>query len=88
MKNSIYIDIDTDRKDKPFIIGKPPEYQPSNPEEAKVSIINDISCVCEALCRMIITADNSGYAKREELVQAAIKHLSGVVPASSEKQEG
>lgn len=85
MKNSIYIDVDTDRKDKPFIIGKPPEYQPSNPEEAKIGIINDISCVCEALCRMIITANDSGYAKKEDLVKASIKHLSDILPDTSEK---
>lgn len=85
MKNSICIDVDTDRKDKPFIIGKPPEYRPSTPEEAALDIINDISCVCEALCRLIVTADNSGYAKREDLVKASIQHLSTVLPATSEK---
>ena len=84
MKNSIYIDVDTDRMDKPFIIGKPPEYQPSNPEEAKTSILNDISCVCEALCRLIVTADNSGYANRQQLVDAAKKHLNSVISISSE----
>lgn len=84
MKNSIYIDVDTERTDKPFIIGKPPEYQPSNPEEAKASILNDISCVCEALCRLIITADNSGYANRQQLIDAAKKHLSDIIPATSE----
>jgi len=85
MRNSIYIDIDTERKEKPFIIGKPPEYQPSNPEEAKTSIINDISCVCEALCRLIVTADNSGYATRQELIKASIVHLNTVLPADPEK---
>ena len=85
MRNSIHIDIDTERTEKPFIIGKPPEYQPSNPEEAKTSIINDISCVCEALCRMIVTADNSGYASRSELIKASIAHLNTILPADIKK---
>jgi hypothetical protein len=88
MKNQIFIEVDTEKADKPFIISKPMEYQPSSPEEAKTGIINDISCVCEALCRLIITADNSGYAKREDLVKASISLLNGVIPATSENSQG
>ena len=88
MKNYICIDVDTDRKDKPFILSKPPEYQPSTPEEAALVIINDISCVCEALCRLIITADNSGYGNRDAMVKASIEHLSGILSNNSEKTSG
>lgn len=79
MKNSIYIDIDTDREE-PILIGKPNEITPpANPEETKVMIINDISCVCEALSLLIRMSDKNGYASKEELVKASVMHLNNLL---------
>lgn len=83
MKNSIYIDIDTER-DQPILIGKPPEIiPPANPEEAKVMIVTDVSCLCEALCVLIHMADQNGYATKEDLVKASIVHLTEMLTEES-----
>lgn len=80
MKNAIFIDIDTDREKQPIMLGKPPEITPpSNAEEAKVMIIDDISTVCEALCTLILMSDHSGYGSKEELVKTTIFHLNNLL---------
>lgn len=72
MKNNIFISIDTER-DQPIIIGKPPEVPPpSSSEEAKEMILVDITCVTEALCRLIDIAHQNDYGELTELVDAAI----------------
>jgi hypothetical protein len=85
MKNSIFIDIDTERK-QPVIIGKPPEITPpTTPEEASVMINTDISCLCEALCTLIHMSDQSGYTNKEILVEASIKHLNNMLVEKENK---
>jgi hypothetical protein len=76
MKNIITIDVDTDREENPFLISKPKEFQPKTTDEAKESVIDDISVVCETLCRMIITATDSGYAVKSDLIGASITNLN------------
>lgn len=72
MKNNIFISIDTERE-QPIIIGKPPEVPPpSTPEEAKEMILVDITCVTEALCRLIDIAHQNKYGELVELVDNAI----------------
>lgn len=79
MKNSLYIDIDTER-DQIVLIGKSQEITPpTNPEEAAKMITLDISCVCEALCTLIHTADQNGYATKEDLVKASKKYLDDLL---------
>ena len=79
MKNSLFIDVDTDRA-QIVLIGKPPEIQPpANPEEAAKMILDDISCVCEALATLITITDTSGYSKKEELVKIAVKYLNDLI---------
>jgi hypothetical protein len=76
MKNSILIDIDSEREKK-IIIGKPDVLEkPETPEEAKSMIIKDITDICEVLCELIHIADQSGYAKKSDLVNAAIDSLN------------
>ncbi len=76
MKNSILIDIDTEREKK-IIIGKPDVLEkPETPEEAKTMIIKDITDVCETLCELIHIADQSGYAKKSDLINASIEALN------------
>ena len=79
MKNTIIVDVDTER-DKPILIGKPPEIKPpETKEETGIMITTDISCLCEAMCELIHMSHNNGYAKKEDLVQAAIKHLNDML---------
>lgn len=76
MKNTILIDIDSER-DKKIIIGKPELTQkPETTEEAKTMIIMDIADICDVLCELIHIADQNGYGKKSELVNAAIKSLN------------
>jgi hypothetical protein len=76
MKNLIYIDVDTERE-KPILIGKGPEIaNPTNKEEARDMIINDIRCICETLCILIDVADQNKYALKSELVTESIKQLT------------
>jgi hypothetical protein len=76
MKNTIFIDIDSEREKK-IIIGKPDVLQkPEIPEEAKSMIIQDIADICDTLCELIHIADQSGYAKKNDLVNAAINSLN------------
>jgi len=83
MKNSIYIDIDTEREE-PIMIGKPNEIAPpTTPEETKIMIINDISCLCEALSLMIRMSDKNGYGSKEDLVKASVMHLNNLLTEHS-----
>ena len=83
MKNTIYIDVDTEREQQ-IIIGKGPENEPpANKEEAAKMIINDIACVCEVLCTLINVADQNQYAKKDELITESIKQLTKMLVEDS-----
>lgn len=76
MKNLITIDVDTDRE-QPVLIGKGGDIpSPTNKEEAREMIINDIKCVCETLCMLIDVADQNKYALKAELITESIKQLT------------
>lgn len=84
MKNSIFIDVDTERA-QPILIGKPPEIkQPENAEEAAKMIINDIGCVCEALCTLIHLADVNEYGNKKDLIDASITILNSMLEPPKE----
>lgn len=88
MKNLIYIDIDTERE-QPILIGKGSEITPpQTAEEAKVMITNDIACLCEALCSLIHIADQSGYAKKEDLINVSVSQINTllIIPTTEETQ--
>lgn len=75
MKNSIYLEIDSDSTPS-LSFSKPETFEePKTPEEARSMIINDISLVCEALCTLISIADHNGYAGKEDLVKTSNKYL-------------
>lgn len=88
MKNDIFISIDTERE-QPIVIGKPPEVPPpSTPEEAKEMILVDITCVTEALCRLIDIAHQNNYGELGELVDNAIVTLHSMkTEKPTEKEE-
>lgn len=74
MKNKIQIDVDTERTPS-LTIGHPVEFNPTNPEEAKELIVNDISCVFEAFRQLITLADQSGYGKKADYIKTATDEL-------------
>ena len=72
MKNSITIDIDTER-DQPILIAKGTEcHVPTNKEEAAEMVLTDITCICEAMLSLIHVADQNQYGTKENL----IKHVT------------
>lgn len=76
MKNTIYIDIDTDRE-QPILIGKGEENAaPTNREEAGTMILTDISSICDALIALIHVADHNQYGDKETLVNQSINELN------------
>lgn len=76
MINAIFIDIDTDRE-KPIIFGKPPDITPpSNKEEAKEMILNDIICLAQSLKTLIIMAQDNEYGNKKDLVIACVNTLN------------
>ena len=76
MKNTIYIEIDSE-KSTPILFGKGPDSpKPTTPEEAGEMVLVDINCMTEALMSLIHLADQSGYGKKNELLTDAIAKLT------------
>lgn len=77
MKTTITITIDTEQK-VPISITKPHDIEPapSNPEEAKLMINKDISCLMEGVCFLIDAAHDNGYGDRNELVNQSVIRLN------------
>jgi hypothetical protein len=91
MKNTIYIDIDTERE-QPILIGKGPETSPPETrEEAGKMIVEDIACVCDALINLIHVADQNSYGTKESLIEKVKgqlnEYLSNPTPKDNEKSE-
>ena len=83
MKNTIFIDIDTER-DRPVLIGKGQDSEvPTNEEDAKGMIAIDIACICEGLCELIHVASQNGYGSKEGFVHASIEQLNLLLNTAS-----
>ena len=78
MKNKLYVDIDSERNPS-VMIGHPPEYNPTTPDEAKKVIYDDITSVFAALCSLILVADQSGYGKKEDFIRTAVDQLNNML---------
>lgn len=75
MKNIIILDVDSERNPR-VVLSKPPDtVLPTNANETTIMLVNDIACVCEALCSMIQIAHNNGYANKESLIKECVIHL-------------
>lgn len=89
MKNTVFIDIDTER-DKQVLIGKGHDaVVPTNEEEAKEMIAIDIASLCQGLCELIHVASQNGYGSKEGFVHASIEMLNELLntPNSTENSE-
>lgn len=86
MKNSIIIDIDTDRTESPVVIGKPSGVtQPANFESALSHWKQDVSTVCEGLCTLIHVGEQAQFAPSSDTLRNCIDHLQkGFADASYE----
>lgn len=80
MKSVMTISVDTDQN-PPMTITKPADIEPAptNKDEAKNMINNDIFCMSEALCFMIDTAHSNGYGDRNELVNQIVIRLNKIL---------
>jgi hypothetical protein len=87
MKNTIIVDIDTERE-RPILIGKGPETpQPTSSEEAKLLISTDIKDLCNALCSLIEVAHINDYANMDDMITASIKSLEELKHILQNKEE-
>lgn len=87
MKNTIYIDIDTERE-RQVLIGKGAESEvPTNEEDAKQMITVDIACLCEGLCELIHVASQNGYGSKEGFVKASIEQLQKLLVEDTQNNE-
>ena len=79
MKNRLTIDLDTER-DNAIVIYKPEGFiEPTEFEDKKKLVMDDISTTFEALCLMIKVADKSNFATKKDLVDSSIKYLQGLL---------
>lgn len=75
MKNVLMVDIDTDRKNT-VIIGKPTDWpRPTTKEEQAKMILEDMSCLCEAVCTLIHLAEQAGIKNSPDSLRDCLKHL-------------
>lgn len=75
MKNTIYIEIDTENE-TPIMFGKSPDSKmPTNAQEAGEMVLVDIKCLTEALMSLIYLADQNKYGNKNELLNEAILKL-------------
>lgn len=75
MRNTLIIDLDTDRENA-MLFAKPEGVTlPSTKEEASTMMLEDIKTLTEALATMINLSDLNGFHTKESLVEAVIKHL-------------
>jgi len=77
MKNSLYIDFDTERED-PIRINKTEDLveQLKDEDEAKKMILNDMTTVCNALGTLIQIADDNGYFEAKKTSKMCIDYLN------------
>lgn len=87
MKNTLFIDVDTDR-DRTIVFSKPPHLPPpQNAEEAAKLVLTDIACLAEAITTLILMAEKHGYGNKVELVEASVKTINQALENSEDKTD-
>jgi hypothetical protein len=76
MKNTLMIDLDSERKD-PIRITKPEEVleEIKDEDKAKKMVLDDLTTVCNALGALIQVAEDSGYFSGEQSAKMCIEYL-------------
>jgi hypothetical protein len=76
MKNVLTVVIDID-SNQPIQIVKPPDFiPPKTKAEQNAMVIDDMACLCEAICTLIHLADQSGIKPSAASLRDCIKHLT------------
>ncbi len=85
MKNTIIIDIDTDRE-QPILIGKGPETTPpTTREEAAKMLMDDIACVTDALINLVHIVDQNQYGDKQILVDRIKEQFDGYLSTPTQQ---
>lgn len=85
MKNSVVFDKDTDREDV-VIVSKPEGTdQPTNEEEAKAMIMEDISTATEGLMTLVKIANDSGYMDGDKAANLIVDYFTSEFLPKEEK---
>ena len=79
MKNTVTIDVDTDRSETPVMISKPEEFNieeaASDKEKLKKMILEDMVTVCNGLGILIQIGEDNDYFSSEETAKMCVKYL-------------
>lgn len=91
MKNKIIVDFDSEREDR-FLFSKPPDIpRPKTQDQAKEMVLLDIGCLSEAIVRLILLAQDNGYASKDDLIFSTVatiyQGLNPDLPAEAEEQK-
>lgn len=78
MKNSLLIDLDTDRAEEPIKITKPENLVANieDSEAARKMVLDDMTTVCNALGTLIKVANDSNYFDAKKSAQMCIDYLT------------
>lgn len=87
MKVQMMLDIDTDRKESPVQIHKPPNRLPMSEAETNNMILEDMGALCEAVCTLIHVAEERGAKKSADSLRDCIDHLQKGFADASYKTE-
>ena len=77
MKNTLMIDMDTERKDV-IRLSKPESLanEVDDSETARLMVLNDLTTVCNALGTLIHLADTNGYLDNKKACNMCIEFLN------------
>ena len=87
MKNTIIIDVDTDRE-QPILLGKGPETTPpTTRDEAAKMLTDDIACVTDALISLVHIVDQNQYGDKETFIAKIKEQFDAYLAGPAEKNE-
>lgn len=78
------VDVDSERE-KQVIFNKPNDFiMPTNPDEARLVIIEDLKTLAHGLGCLIRIAQDSGYGSADEMLNETIELLKDYYPTKAE----
>lgn len=85
MKNVIMVDVDSERENQ-VIFNKPNDFVfPTNPDEARSVVIDDLKTLAHGLGCLIRIAQDSGYGTANEMLNETIELLKDYYPLKTEE---
>lgn len=87
MKNILIVDVDTERE-QPILISKGEGVErPKDAAEASKMILEDISCLFEAMLTLVHIADQNEYTKKADIVNQMKLGLDGFLTPIEKNNE-